>query len=214
MEKIFRRRKKQRYAVNITILAMVKTTDELIELKKPDLTVDIFDLLKNRFSPRVFSNELIKQDHLQVIFEAARWAPSSYNKQPWHFFYAKKGSSGFEKLASCLLSGNEWAKEAPILILGCYIKEDERGKNPYGKYDLGQAAMSLVIQAQSLGLYSHQMGWFDKEKAKTVINLLQNYEPWVMIALGKLGDYEKSDEKLIDRDFRKRERKAKIAEEV
>lgn len=192
---------------------MKKTnTKEILDLKKTQLKVAIIDILNSRFSPRFFSDE--KVENLESIFEAARWAPSSYNRQPWFFYFARNGNSGFEKLSSLLLEGNEWAKEAPVLILGCYIKEDERGKNSYAKYDLGQSVMSLVIQGQSLGYYAHQMGLFDKEKAKTVLNLPQNYEPWVMIALGKLGDYEKADESLVARDFKKRERKGKVTEEI
>jgi nitroreductase len=188
-------------------------TQELINLKEKKTNLPINQIFKKRFSPRLFSNDSISDNDIQIIFEAVRFTPSSYNRQPWYFYLAKKGTKGFEKLSLLLLEGNNWAKNAPVLILGCYIEEDQYGKNPYAQYDLGQAAATLVYQAQDLGYYTHQMAGFDREKAKDFIKE-KNHIPWVMIALGKIGNYELASKELIEKDGQKPQRKEKIFEFV
>ena len=190
------------------------TTDTIINLKRSRLKADIIDVLKNRFSPRVFSDEEVRNKDLNSIIEAARWTPSSSNRQPWFFYVAKKDSQGFEKTLGCLSESNYWAKHAGYLVVGCYLDEDQMGKNNYGQYDLGQAVMSLVVQAQSLGYYSHQMGGFNKDMVKEVLNIQSPAFPWVVIAIGKIGDYSKADQVLIEKDNKKRERKENVMIEI
>jgi len=161
-------------------------------------------LIRSRFSPRKFVNEEIKDEEVESIFEAARLAPSSFNRQPWFYYWAKKGTEGFEKLGSFLTERNKWAKEASMLVLACYEAEDERGKNSKAEHDLGLANMSLVIQAQALGYYCHMMGGFDGGKAKKGMKMFKLRQPGVMIAIGKLGDEK----------IGKRDRKIKIADKV
>jgi nitroreductase len=185
----------------------MKTTKQIIEIKKPDLKADIDQILKNRFSPSVFLDEEISDKDIMSLFEAARWSPSCFNAQPWFFYYAKNNTPSFEKISSSLMSGNSWAKKAPLLILGCYIDTTSHGKNIYAQYDLGQSVFSLIVQAQSLGYYAHQMAGFDKDKAKQNIGINEPVIPHVLIAVGKIGDYEKADKQMADRDFAKRERK-------
>ncbi|MFN4213022.1 MAG: nitroreductase family protein [Microgenomates group bacterium] len=187
----------------------MKKNQELFKIKESKTNLPINPIFKKRFSPRFFSKEEVKEEDLKIIFEAVRFTASSYNRQPWFFYLAKKGTKSFAKLASLLMEGNLWAKEAAILILACYINEDEYGKNSYAQYDLGQAVATLVYQAQDLGYFSHQMAGFDKEKAKELVKD-KNHIPWVMIALGRLGDYEKASQDLIKRDFKKVERKTDI----
>ncbi len=193
---------------------MIITSKQIIDLKRPDLKEEITSVLKNRFSPRVFSDEEVKSGDLKKMIEAARWTPSSSNRQPWFFYVARKGSKGFEKVSSCLNENNYWAKRAGYLLVGCYLDEDERGKNEYAKYDLGQAVMSLVVQAQSLGYYSHQMAGFNKEMTKEILNIKPPAFPWVVIAIGKIGDYSKADQILIDKDNKTRKRKEIINQEI
>lgn len=190
------------------------TTKQIIDLKKPKLKADIIDVLKNRFSLRVFSEEKIKKEDLKKMFEAARWSPSCFNIQPWFFYYAKNGTPGFKRISSSLTEGNSWAKKAPVLIVGCYIDITSHGKNPYAKYDLGQAVFSLVTQAQSLGYYCHQMAGFDKDKIRQDIGIKEPVIPLVAIAVGKIGDYEKADKQIADGDLTKRERKDIINQEI
>ena len=183
------------------------STKQIINLKRPELKTDIIDVLKKRFSPRVFSKEKVKNEDLKKMFEAARWSPSAFNSQPWLFYYVENNTTGFEKITNTLTAGNSWAKKAPLLILCCYNDRTSYGKNPYAKYDLGQAVFSLVVQAQTLGYYVHQMAGFDKEKIKQNLGIKEPIIPLVLIAVGKIGDYEKTDKKITQGDFQKRERK-------
>lgn len=178
---------------------------DLIEIKENKTSLPIADVFKKRFSPRIFSNEKINEEDLKIILEAARWTPSSYNRQPWYFYLAFKESSFFNQLTSLLSYGNEWAKQAPALILACYLENDEMGKNDKAQYDLGQAVITLVYQAQILGYYSHQIGGFDAEKAKSLVNA--NHIPFVLIALGKIGEYENRNEPWINWDLKPPQRK-------
>ncbi len=188
------------------------TTQQIIDLKKPQLKTDIIEIFKKRFSPRVYSEEFIDQGDIDKIIEAARWAPSAMNNQPWFFYVGKKGSNGFKKLTNCLGERNDWAKKAPILILACYIKEDNWGE--YGQYDLGQAVFSMVIQARSLGYHSRQMAAFNKEQIKNDLKLESKYFPWVIVALGKIGNYSKADSILIEKDNLIRQRKQIISQKI
>ncbi|VVA43306.1 conserved hypothetical protein [Candidatus Roizmanbacteria bacterium] len=190
------------------------TTDNILNVKKPKLKAEIIDVLKNRFSPRVFSDEEVNKKDFNSIIEAVRWTPSSSNRQPWFFYVAKKGGKEFEKVLSCLNKDNYWAKNASYLLVGCYLDEDEKGKNNYGQYDLGQAVMSLVVQAQSLGYYTHQMGGFNKDMIKEVLVIKFPVFPWVVVAIGKIGDYSNVDQILIDKDNKERKRKEIISQKI
>jgi nitroreductase len=186
----------------------------MVDIKKPKLEADVFDLLKKRFSPRVFTGENVGDEDLNSLIEAARWTPSSNNRQPWFFYISQKNSQGFQKIINCLNESNYWAKNASYLIVGCYLDEDEKGKNNYAQYDLGQAVMSLVIQAQSLGYYTHQMGGFNKDLVKESLTIKAPYYPWVVIAVGKIGDYSNADQILIDKDYKERKRKEVISQKI
>lgn len=188
------------------------TTQNIIDLKKPKLSTDIINVLKDRFSPRVYSDKEVVSKDLDSMIEAAHWSPSAMNNQPWFFYIAKKGSPGFKILINSLGDRNYWAKKAPVLILACYIKEDKFGE--YGQYDLGQAVFSLVIQARSLGYHSRQMADFNKEQVKNDLKIQNSFFPWVIIAIGKIGDYTKADVTSIKKDNLDRKRKETISQEI
>ena len=188
------------------------TTQDIINLKKPKLKADIINVLINRFSPRVYSEDKVSQKNLKKIIEAARWSPSAMNNQPWFFYTAKKGSPGFKLFLNSLGDRNYWAKKVPVLILACYIKEDKFGE--YGQYDLGQAVFSLVIQARSLGYHSRQMADFNKEQIKKDLKIQNSFFPWVIIAIGKIGDYTTADVTSIKKDNFDRKRKGIISQEI
>ncbi len=190
------------------------TTNQIIDIKKPKLNADLINVLKERFSPRVFSSEKVGDDDINSLIEAARWTPSSRNRQPWFFYISQRASQSFQKILKCLSESNYWAKNASHLIVGCYLDEDEKGKNKYAQYDLGQAVMSLVIQTQSLGYNAHQMGGFNKDMVKESLTIKPLYYPWVVIAIGKIGDYSGADQILIDKDNKKRERKEIISQKI
>ncbi len=143
--------------------------------------------ISERFSPRTFISETIPEEDLKLIFEAARLAPSSFNFQPWEYFWMRQDSANFTKLFNSIPETNYWAKTAPIIIIASYNPLDSRS-NPSktSQYDLGLASMSLVLQAQKLGYYTHQMGGFDKEKVKVDFPELKGQLPMVLIALGKI----------------------------
>ena len=185
---------------------MKNIKDEVIKIRKPKPRFPVMKEIEERFSPRHFSSDLIPEKDINSILEAARFAPSGWNSQPWYFYWAKKNSKSFDKIVSCLGEYNQYAKKAPLLIIGCFI-EFIKGKKSYFRHDLGAAVMSLVLQAQHLGYYSRQMGEFDEEKIKALFKIKTEHHPFVIIAVGKLGDYRKIDEALLKRDLDPRQRK-------
>ncbi len=145
----------------------------------------------NRWSPRAFSSEALKEEEIMKLFEAANWAPSCFNAQPWHFFYATEGEVK-EKFQSLLVGKNqEWATSAPLIgFVTCRLKFQHNNKdNRHAKYDTGSAAMSMSLQAREMGLYTHFMAGFDHDKSYEVLNL--DREDWEVICafvVGKHGD--------------------------
>lgn len=167
--------------------------------------------ISGRWSPRAFSNESISQEELNALFEAARWAASGNNTQPWRFVFAHKGSDEFEALLSTLAEGNQvWAKNAPVLlgVFGRTRHEYKERENRTWMYELGLAVGQLGVQAQSMDIYLHQMGGFDPEKMAEVCKAPEVYEAVVAIALGRQGNPEMLDEPLRSRETAERTRKA------
>lgn len=190
------------------------TTKKILEIKKPALKAPIIRELKMRFSPRFFNSKKISNKIFSSIFEAARWAPSGYNSQPWYFYYSDHNSSSYKIIKSCLSERNDWAKTASAFILCCYLDKTERGPNRFAVYDLGAAVMSLIIQAQSFGIYTRQMGLFDEKKVQKLLRIPLKYTPFIVLAMGKIGDYSQIDEELLKRELNKRERKTDLAEKI
>lgn len=191
--------------INVTVFAT----------RRPKPQYPVIKEIKERFSPRFFSTDPVKEKDLNSIFEAARWAPSGHNHQPWYFFYVKKGTVSYKSLFSTLNDYNQsWAKTAPVLILACAIIKNEKGENEFALYDLGAAVISLILQAQSFGYYSRQMGLFDKEKVKQMFKLNKNYQPFIVIALGKIGDYKDAPEDMIQMELDPRPRKKDLVKEI
>jgi nitroreductase len=175
------------------------------------MQIEINELIRNRFSTLAFNPRTIEQDKIDRLFEAARWAPSSMNEQPWRFVYAKYDSQEyFAKMLSILDPGNqEWAKSAGMLVLA-FSKDisDSSGKqNRYAQYDTGQAVAYLTMQATADGLYCRQMGAFDRAKARTELNIPEGYTPVVCIAVGYRGETSVLSTELQEREIHQRERK-------
>jgi nitroreductase len=162
--------------------------------------------------PAFFSSETITAKDIETIFEAGRWAPSGHNHQPWYFYYVKKNTASYKKLFTTLNDYNQsWAKTAPVLILACAI---EPQKNTFAFYDLGAAVISLILQAQALGYYSRQMVLFDRKKVKKIFKLNKNLEPFVVIAMGKIGDHRNTPKDIVRMELDPRPRKTDIFKEV
>lgn len=165
--------------------------------------IQLNEAIKNRWSPRKFTEEPVTDEMLELLFEAARRAPSSRNEQPWQYFYVKKqNESTFNRLFNCLDDGNKkWADSAQVLMVSVMKTHFEFQNRPNRKalHDLGAANISLAIQAAEMGLQAHQMGGFDKDKAAELLKLeKENVEPVTMIAVGFPADkqnFSDDDEK-------------------
>lgn len=146
-----------------------------------------------------------------MLFEAARWAPSSNNEQPWRFIFANKDHElEWNRLLSCLVEANrKWAYHAPVLILSVASLnfEEDATPNRHAFHDTGMAVENLVLQATALGLSAHQMAGFDVEKARADLKIPSGYEPVAMIAVGYPGDLASLSDRLRERELRPRSRR-------
>ena len=181
-------------------------------MEKPaDAQLPIHDVFKRRWSPRAFSDQPVEAETLRILFEAARWAPSSNNEQPWRFIVANKDyETDWNRLFACLVEGNrKWAYRAPVLILSVASLnfEDDSTANRHAFYDTGMAVENLVLQATVLGLAAHQMAGFDVEKARADLKIPSGYEPVAMIAVGHPGDLASLPDRLRERELQPRSRR-------
>lgn len=169
----------------------------------------LHDLLRNRWSPRVFANRPVEPEKLLALFEAARWAPSSSNVQPWNFIVATQANPvDHERLLNCLTEGNiRWAKAAPVLMFSVAQLHRKDRPNRHAFHDVGQAVAHLTVQALALGLYVHQMGGFHQDKARETFQIPKTHEVVAGIAVGYLGPMEQLPEDLQEREREARERK-------
>lgn len=171
----------------------------------------IHDLLARRWSPRAFDERTIDADLLRTLLEAARWAPSSNNEQPWRFVVAgKENEADWNRLFDCLAEGNRrWVFRAPVLMLSVAGMnfEDDGNQNRHAFHDTGLAVENLVLQATASGLVAHQMAGFDVEKARVDLKIPSGYEPVAMIAIGYPGDPAVLPERLRERELRPRSRR-------
>lgn len=167
-------------------------------------------LIARRWSPRAFEERPVEPEKLKSLFEAARWAPSSNNEQPWRFLVATKDNrSEYDKLFSCLSEGNaKWVFRAPVLMLSVasLFFEDDGKPNRHALHDTGMAVENLVLQATALGLQAHQMAGYDAEKARKECQIPSGFEPVAMIAVGYPGDPAILPDYLRERELKPRER--------
>lgn len=170
---------------------------------------EILDLLARRWSTRAFSEKSLDEAAMARLFEAARWAPSSGNGQPWSFLYAlKEDRDEFDKLASTLVPGNAWAKQAGALILSVVQLEREPGHpNRHAVHDVGLASENLVIQATAMQIAVHMMGGFHPHQARELFEIPERWEPMTMFAIGYPGDPQSLPEDLRKKDLAPRHRK-------
>jgi nitroreductase len=179
-------------------------------MEKPAITSqDIHPIIKNRWSPRSFSNKKVSNDQLNNILEAARWAPSSFNEQPWRFILGIKGDDTWDKLHDCLVEFNQiWAGSAPVLLLAVGKKTSAKGEeNSVYQYDVGQSMAYITLQAEAEGLRSHQMGGFSKSKARKHFNIPEEFNPMVMAAIGYQDAPEQLQPNFAEMEKQPRDRK-------
>jgi len=192
---------------------------EGIELMRKPAPSDfpVHELIRERWSPRAFSDKPVPQDILRAIFEAARWAPSSNNEQPWAYIVAARDDKdSFEKMLGVLVEFNaKWARSAPVLALAvselAFAKNNVPNRN--AQYDTGAASALLSVEATARGLAVHQMAGFDPDKARQVFGIPAGWEAIAALAIGYPGDPASLPPPLKDREMAPRTRKP-IAEFV
>ena len=171
----------------------------------------VHQLIRERWSPRAFADKPVAGEVLGSLFEAARWAPSSNNEQPWAFIVGTKDDPvNFDKVLGTLVEFNaSWAKRAPVLAIAvaelAFEKNHAPNRNAY--YDTGAASALLSVQATVEGLAVHQMAGFDPEQARRVFGIPQGWEAIAALAIGYPGDPDSLPDKLKDRELAPRTRK-------
>jgi nitroreductase len=177
----------------------------------------VHELIARRWSPYAFADRPVSEGDLLSVFEAARWAASSYNEQPWRYVVATKANPAeFERLLSCLVEGNQvWAKAAPVLALGCAsLFFALNGKpNAAAVHDLGLASASLTLEATARGLSVHQMIGILPDRARELYRIPEGVQPLTGLAIGYAADPATLPEKYRERDLAPRKRK-RLAEFV
>lgn len=179
-------------------------------IKSADTQYPLLHVISERWSPRSFSPLEPEKSVLMRLFEAARWAPSSSNGQPWFFLVGtSENPETHEKILSTLNPGNAlWAKNAPVLVIAVMNALRTNGKpNRWAPYDLGQAVANLAVQATAEGLYVHQMAGFNRQTAAELFHLPEGYEAMTAIAIGYLGRAEALEDELYDKEVAPRDRK-------
>ena len=162
------------------------------EIKQPATDYPIHPIIASRWSPRAYDPKPVEKEKLQRIFEAARWAASASNIQPWYFLVGFKGDKVYQSIFETLVEFNQdWAIHAPVLALAIAKTTNSRGgQNRSYAYDLGQAVATLSLQATAEGVYAHQMGGFDAQAAALAFEIPEEYKVLVVFTLGYLGDAE------------------------
>lgn len=164
----------------------------------------ITPLIIGRWSPRALSGEKLSDEELSALFEAAKWAPSAFNSQPWRFIYVKNGTPAWDKLFSTLAAGNKlWTDKAAVLVLLLSRNNFEYNDQPNltASFDCGAAWENLALEASARGLVAHAMSGFDYDVARANFNIPDTYKPEVVIALGRPGKREDLPENMQAMEF-------------
>jgi nitroreductase len=184
--------------------------DELEDLKAGPAESGVLDIILKRWSPRSYADKPVPSADLTKIFTAAAWAASSFNEQPWRFLVGKKGDETYAKILDSLIEFNQaWAKTAPVLMLSAGKKTFTANGQPdaYGLHDTGAASATMSLQATALGLHTHGMGGVDKEKARKLFAIPEDFEVGAAWALGYLGEPEALPEQMQEMEKAARTRK-------
>ena len=161
------------------------------DTRQPQAQYPVDELFLDRWSPRAMSGEGVTDEELMTLFEAARWAPSSYNNQPWRILYARRETGQWPVFFNLMVEGNQaWAKDAAALLLFVSKETFDFNGKPYPthSFDTGAAWENLALQATMLGLVTHGMQGFDYERARSELNIPEGFRVEAMIAVGRPGD--------------------------
>ena len=164
-----------------------------MKINNRELEFPCNEVFPNRWSPRALSGEEISDEELMTLFEAGRWAPSSYNNQPWRFIYAKRDTGHWDSIFNLLADANKaWCKNAAVLVVVVSNKNFEYNGKPSRTHSLsaGAAWENIALQATFMGLVAHGMAGFDYGKAKEVLGVPDDFNVEMMFAIGKKGRKE------------------------
>ena len=190
---------------------MTLTANEINKMKYAQPSTDgVLPVFLERWSPRAFADRDVSSSDLKIIFEAGRWAPSSYNEQPWRFFVGHRNSETYNKILDALVPFNQdWAKSAPVLILGVAKTRFSHNDSPnnYAAHDLGAAMALMAVQATALGLAAHQMAGFDWVKMRESFAIPETYAMGSVMAVGYHGELGELPEKFQAQEQAPRSRK-------
>ncbi|MGA8028149.1 MAG: nitroreductase family protein [Bryobacteraceae bacterium] len=179
--------------------------------KAADTLPGVHELIRTRWSPRSFSAREVSGEDLKTLLEAARWAASSYNEQPWRFLVGRKSDpAAYEKILSLLVPANQaWAKTAQVLMIMVAKRTFSHNGSPnlYGIHDAGQALANLFMQATAMGLHAHGMAGFDRERARKELAIPDDYDFGAAIAIGYAGSPDDLPEQYRNSEVAKRTRK-------
>ena len=173
------------------------------EVRRSQAQHPVDELFLDRWSPRAMSGEGVTDEELLTLFEAARWAPSSYNNQPWRILYARRDTEHWGAFFGLLVEGNQnWARDAAALLLFVSKETFDFNGKPYPthSFDTGAAWENLALQATMLGLVTHGMQGFDYERARAELNVPEGFRVEAMAAVGRPGDPSKLPESLRERE--------------
>jgi nitroreductase len=187
------------------------SASQVNQLKQAPAGERILPVILQRWSPRSFADHDVNPADLKTIFEAVRWTASSHNEQPWRYFVGTRGSETYTKILSTLMEFNQqWARTAPVLILDAASTRFSRNgaANPVALYDLGASGATLCYQAIALGLFTHQMAGFDRDMARKVFRVPEEYVFGAAIALGYQGEPAAlTNEQMLAQETTPRQRK-------
>lgn len=181
-----------------------------MNIKQAQADHEILDILAKRWSPRAFAPKPVPESALLSMLEAARWAPSCYNEQPWYFVVATQADpEAYKPLFDCLLPGNQaWAHSAPVLMLSIArsVFRHNAKPNRHAMHDVGQAVAQMTVQAVSQGLLVHQMAGFSPKKSRESFSIPDDCEPAAAIAVGYPGDPQMLNDNFREMEIAPRER--------
>jgi nitroreductase len=166
-------------------------------------------LITERWSPVAFDSRPVSRDKIELLIDAARWAPSGNNGQPWRFIYSMAGTPEYTPMFDLLNRGNRvWAGTAPLLMISLaqVISTYKDRPNRLALYETGMAVANLLLQATYMGLFVHQMAGYDRKQAREVLELPERYEPAAMMAIGYKGDPGQLPPDEAERETRERKR--------
>lgn len=190
---------------------MTLSAIEVNHLKQAPAMQGVLPVIHHRWSPRAYADRPVAAADLARVFEAARWAASSSNEQPWRYVVGLRGSATYDKIFQSLVEFNQnWAASAPVLILGTARAHTSRSGRPngYALYDLGQATAYLALQATALGLAAHQMGGYNQQTVRAALGIPEEYLLGSVMTLGYQGEPDTlKDEGLRTSELQPRERK-------